>query len=152
MQTKDYKSALSEKGVIAFVPVGNSMWPTVKGGKNTVVVKGKTERLKKGDVALYIAQGKYVLHRVAELTDNGYVTRGDGMNTVEEVTEEQVIGVMSGFYRGKSYVDVNDAAYLNRVERWFKRKRLRAFRLFIFRLRQRVNGVAKRIFKGKKKY
>ncbi len=152
MQTKDYKSALKQLGVISFVPIGNSMWPTVKGGKNTVVVQAKTERLNKGDVALFITQNKYVLHRVVELTENGYVTRGDSMNTVETVQEEQVIGVMSGFYNGERYVDVADAKYLQRVDRWFNRKRLRAFRLFFFRLGQQIKGALARIFRIRKRY
>ena len=43
----DYEKELVKNGVIAFVPSGNSMWPTLKHRKQSVIVKLKTEKLKK---------------------------------------------------------------------------------------------------------
>lgn len=143
----DYEKILSEKGVVAFVPSGNSMWPTLKGGKQSVVVKAKEKRLSYYDVALYVrADGVNVLHRVVEVKDDGYVMRGDSQDLLETVKEEQVIGVMAGFYRGQRYIDANDARYLNQVERWFRKKLLRKIRLKLFYTKQRIKN---KIKKGK---
>lgn len=144
----DYKSELIKHGVIGFVPGGNSMWPTLKNRGQSVVVRKKEERLKRFDVALYVRDnGAFVLHRVMQVVDDGYVICGDSQFVLEKVREEQVFGVMEGFYRGKKYVDCKDPKYCKQVENWFKRKKLRKIRLKCFFFFQRVKNKLKRIFK-----
>ena len=126
----DYKKELEKNDVIAFTPRGNSMWPTLKGEKQAVIVAKKEERLSYFDVALYVREdGMNVLHRVVEVKTDGYVMRGDSQEVLETVAEDQVIGVMQGFYRGKKYIDATDPKYLRSIEKWFRRKRIRRFRI-----------------------
>ena len=74
----DAKAKLTDNNVISFVPGGNSMWPTLKNKGQSVVVKAKTERLNKFDVALYVrGQNIFVLHRVMEVLNDGYIMCGD---------------------------------------------------------------------------
>lgn len=144
----DYKSELIKHGVIGFVPGGNSMWPTLKNRGQSVVVKKKEGRLKRYDVALYVRDnGAFVLHRVMHVTDGGYVICGDSQFVLENVREEQVFGVMEGFYKGKKYVECTDRKYCKQVENWYKRKKLRKIRLKSFFFLQRVKNKLKRIFK-----
>ena len=143
----DYKSELEKHGVIGFVPGGNSMWPTLKNRGQSVVVRKKEGRLKKFDVALYSREnGAFVLHRVMKVTDNGYIICGDSQFTLETVKEEQVFGVMEGFYRGKKYVECTDPKYCKQIEKWFRRKKIRKARLKVFFFFQRVKNKLKRIF------
>lgn len=154
MQTQysDYKTEIEKKGVIAFVPGGNSMWPTLKHRKQSVVVEKKVESLKPFDVAFYMRpNGTFVLHRVIEKIDGGYVICGDSQLTLEKVKEESVFGKMIGFYRGKRYIEVTDPAYVREVENFYRRKKLRRFRLKCFHFGQRVKNKLKRIFKRKSK-
>lgn len=129
----DYRKQLDKTGVIAFVPGGNSMWPTLKNRKQSVIVKKKDEKLKKMDVALYKrANGTNVLHRVIETTDFGYIICGDSQFALEKVTEDQVYGVMVGFYRGRNYIDVTDQKYIDEVTALYadedkRRKRVKRF-------------------------
>lgn len=116
----NYKKMLAENGMVAFVPKGESMWPTLKSNKQTVILISKTERLKKYDVGLFIRKnGQYVLHRVIEVLKDGYVFIGDGQDFTEEIKEENVIAVMEGFYCGKKYVSANSSKYLKNVEKYF---------------------------------
>ena len=142
----DYKTELEKNEIIAFVPGGISMWPTLKHKGQSVVIARKKERLKRFDVAFYRREnGAYVLHRVMEVTTDGYMMCGDSQLWHEPIKEEQVFGVMLGFYRGEKYVEVTDAKYIKEVERWYGRKFLRRVRLKLFRIRQRI----KRLFKKK---
>lgn len=141
MAINDYKAELDRSGIVAFVPGGNSMWPTLKNRGQSVIIVAKTGRLNKYDVAFYIrADGSYVLHRVMEVKDYGYITLGDSQVTPEKVKEEQVIGVLSGFYRGKQFIDCKDEKYIKKVEKWFSHKKTRKIRLKLFWLKNAVKN------------
>lgn len=144
----DYKSEIEKNGVIAFVPGGNSMWPILKNRKQSVVVKKKEGRLKKFDVALYQRPGgSFVLHRVMKAVDGGYVMCGDSQLTLENVKEDNVFGIMIGFYRGENYVDVTDEKYIKEVENYYTKKLKRKIRLKFFHLGQRIKNKIIKIFK-----
>lgn len=129
----DYQKELEKNGVIAFVPSGNSMWPTLKHKGQSVIVKKKTERLRPMDVALYVRNdGRNILHRVIDVTDNGYVICGDSQFVKERVAEEHVYGVMVGFYRGKRYIEATDPDYVKRSERLFAHEKIRKLRVKVF--------------------
>lgn len=147
-----YKAEVERLGVIAFVPNGVSMWPMLKNHGQSVVVEKKTSRLKKYDVAFYAREsGACVLHRVMEVTDDGYVMCGDSQFTLEKVKEEQVFGVMTGFYQKDEFVPADAEKYLKKVEKFYKRKLLRKIRIKSFMLVWRVKSKLKRIFKKDKK-
>ena len=129
----DYEKELEKKGVIAFVPSGNSMWPTLKHRGQSVIVKLKTERLRPMDVALYRrANGRNVLHRVMEVTDKGYIMCGDSQFVKERVAEDRVYGVMIGFYRGKRYIEVTDPEYIERSKKLYEHESIRKLRVKAF--------------------
>ena len=150
----DYKSQIEKNGVIAFVPGGNSMWPMLKNRGQSVIVQAKTGRLKKFDVAFYVRDnGAFVLHRVMQVIDGGYVMCGDSQFTLEKVKEENVFGIMTSFYRGKKSVEVTDEKYIKQVERYYGRPTLRKIRLKFFYLRQRIKNklaaINRKVFKKK---
>lgn len=135
-QVSNYISELMKNGVIAFVPSGNSMWPTLKNKGQSVIVKKKTEKLRAMDVALYCRKnGANVLHRVIKSTENGYVMCGDSQFVLENVEEDMVYGVMEGFYRGKTYVAATDPAYIEEIRKLYsneKKRKRRVKRYFFF--------------------
>ena len=98
------ESFLKEQGMLTYYFRGVSMLPLMRQGKDIFTVKAKgEERCRKYDVALYkLNASTYVLHRIIKLTDYGYVFLGDNCITKEYVREEQVIGVMTSFHRGKA--------------------------------------------------
>ena len=149
---KDYIEKLNKNEVISFVPKGDSMWPTLKNMGQSVIVSAKKQRLKKFDVALYVrGQNTFVLHRVVKVLEDGYVICGDSQFDLEKVTEDQIFGVMIGFYRGKKYIDCNDPKYIKSVEKLYKHNKTRKLRVKFYFFRKRVKNKLKRIFRSKKK-
>jgi len=143
----DYKKQLEKNSVIAFVPGGDSMWPTLKDRSQSVVIKKKTERLKKFDVALFMRDGvKYVLHRVIDVLPDGYVFLGDSQVNPEKVEEENVIGVMIGFNRGKKYIDVENEKYKKEVEKLFGNDKRRKRKVRMFYIRKGIKNRIKKLF------
>lgn len=142
----------NNKSAMAFVPRGDSMWPFLKDKQQTVIIEKNTERLKVYDVALYVREnGERILHRVIEVLKDGYVVCGDSQNTPETVKEEQIIGVMAGYYSGKKYVDVKNVCYRKKVKKFYSNCRQRNIRLKFFFFKKRVKNKLKRLFKVKDK-
>ncbi len=130
-QTEKLKieDVLQEKGVYIGPTVGVSMLPMLKNRRDTIVVKPKTERLKRLDVALYKRGEAYVLHRVLEAVDGGYIIRGDNCYADENVPEEAVIGVLTEFFRKDKHYYCTDKKYIRYAKRRVGTYKLRRFYL-----------------------
>ena len=141
----DFKSELLNNKTIAFVPSGNSMWPTLKNKGQTVIVVPKTDRLKLYDVAFYErVDHSFVLHRVVEVLPKGYRMCGDSQINTEDIEESAVFGVMAGFYVGDKYIEAGDKKYRRRVSKWYSNKLLRKIILKFFRLGLKLKTKSKK--------
>lgn len=143
----DIKTLLETEGRFVGTTAGVSMRPMIISGRDVVVIEKKTQRLKPLDVALYMRNNKdYVLHRVLEVTSSGYVIRGDNCYYDEIVKEEDVIGVLTQYFKKEKPVMVEDKKYLRYVKRrlfWYKPRK------FFVLIKLKLKKVAKRIIKGK---
>lgn len=86
-------------------PMGVSMLPMLREGRDSVELSAPPERLKKYDLPLYRrADGKYILHRVIKVGER-YTCMGDNQTVAEfGIAHEQVIAVVTAFTRdGKSH-------------------------------------------------
>ena len=110
-------------GSVRFGPKGVSMLPMLRQGTDTVVISKAPDKLKKYDLPLYRRpDGHFVLHRVVAVNADGYTMCGDNQVIRERgVPHEWILAVVTGFYRGDRYVDINDAEYKS-----YCRKRVRA--------------------------
>lgn len=135
IRTVDIKTALETYGQFVGTTVGVSMRPMIKSGKDIVVISSKIRRLNVYDVALYKRGEENVLHRVLEVKENGYVTRGDNCLQNEFVPEENVIGVLETYFKGKKQVDLKSKEYFKYVKRRLKYYPLRKF---FFTLKQKI--------------
>lgn len=129
------EDVLKEKGVYIGPTVGVSMLPMLKTRRDTIVVKPKTERLKRLDVALYKRGDDYILHRVLESVDGGYIIRGDNCYADENVPEDAVIGVLTEFFRKDKHILCTDEKYIRYVE---KRLKTYKFRRFFVRIKRKI--------------
>lgn len=112
---------LLRNGYGFFQTVGDSMEPLLHNRKSTVVIQRKKERLKLNDVALYRRPtGEYVLHRVIKVLKDTYLICGDNRVWKENVPEEWVIGVMTGFYEDErdDYISCNSKSYRKYLRRY----------------------------------
>ena len=121
------EDVLKEKGVYIGPTVGISMLPMLKNRRDTIVVKPKTERLKRLDVALYRRGNAYVLHRVLEPVADGYIIRGDNCYSDEHILEEDVFGVLTEFFRKDKHYYCTDEKYIKYAEKRLKTYKSRRF-------------------------
>lgn len=136
------EEVLRDKGVYIGPTVGVSMLPMLKNRRDTIVVKAKTERLKPLDVALYKRGDTYILHRVLEVTESGYIIRGDNCYSDEIVPEGAVIGVLTEFFRKGKHIFCTDKKYIN-----YAKKRVKSYksRLFFVKVKTKCKRIIKKI-------
>ena len=138
---------LAEQGVYVGPTVGVSMLPMLKNRRDTIVVKPKTERLKRLDVALYRRGEDYVLHRVLAPIDGGYLIRGDNCYLDELIPEEDVFGVLVEFFRKDKHILCTDKKYLRYANRRIKTYKTRRF---FVRAKGKIKGGCKKVLKALK--
>ena len=143
-EKRKIEDVLKEKGVYIGPTVGVSMLPMLKNRRDTIVVKPKTERLKRFDVALYKRGEAYVLHRVLGAVDGGYIIRGDNCYEDENVPEDAVIGVLTEFFRKNKHILCTDKKYIRYAE---KRLKTYKFRRFFVRIKANVRAFGGKVLR-----
>ena len=143
-QKQKIEDVLLSNGMYIGPTVGVSMRPLLKTRRDTVVIKPKTQRLKRLDVALYKRGDAYVLHRVLEVKDWGYIIRGDNCYSDEKIPENAVIGVLTEFFRKGKHIFCDDKKYIRYAENRIKTYKIRRF--FVF-LRIKIVRITKSILK-----
>jgi hypothetical protein len=139
------EDVLLSQGQYVGPTAGVSMLPMLKNRRDTIVVVKKTERLHPLDVALYKRGNLYVLHRVLQVTDTGYIIRGDNCYSDEIVPEEAVIGVLTEFFRkDKHIVCATDKKYHRYIKNRLKTYKIRRF--FVV-LKAKLRAGVKKILK-----
>lgn len=116
-----YERQLEEQGFLLYTTVGFSMRPFLRSGEDIVRIERKTDRrCQKYDVILYRRRtGKYVLHRIVKVRPDSYVLCGDNCWQREPgITDDQVLGVLTGVIRNGKQVDVRHWRYRLAVRLW----------------------------------
>jgi hypothetical protein len=122
------RERLSDGQSIKFSPRGISMLPMLRQGIDSVVLSPLPENLKKYDLPLYRREnGKYILHRIIGAGDT-YVCMGDNQFVPEPgVKREQMIALVTGFYRGEKYHSVEEPIYKLYCRFWHFSRPIRHF-------------------------
>lgn len=103
---------ISEKGMYVSTTFGFSMYPMLRDRRDTVIITPCSGRLKKYDIPLYKRDSRYVLHRIVKVLPDSYIIRGDNCMLSERgITDKDIIGVMTGFYRRDKQVNMNGRLY-----------------------------------------
>ena len=124
-----YEEYLALNGSMTYTNVGRSMLPLLRQGKDLFTLeKKRPERCRVGDVVLYRAGEKYVLHRIVEVRENDYVILGDNCVGREfGITDDDVIGGMTGFVRAGKEHRVTDPGYRLYTALWLRTEKPRVF-------------------------
>lgn len=79
-------------GYSAAVVVSGSMTGTID--VDDMVIIHRQDSYSCGDIITYKSNSSLVTHRIQEITDDGYITKGDANNTpdAEVVTEDKIVG------------------------------------------------------------
>ena len=102
---------LEKEGFFSVSTKGVSMMPMLRDGIDTVIINRKEDRLQKYDVAFFRRGKSLVLHRVIKVLPEGYIIRGDNCIGYDKVAEDDVLGVLTLFVRGKKQISVLDSSY-----------------------------------------
>ena len=116
------------------------MLPMLRQGIDSVVFSPLPEVLCKYDLPLYQRDdGKYVLHRIVAEGDT-YTCMGDNQFVEETgVRRDQMIALVTGFYRGEKYHSVTEPGYRIYCRFWHYSRPIRHFwRRGIGRLRRKL--------------
>lgn len=118
---------LDEGRDVTFTPLGSSMLPFIRGGRDSVRLH-KKDTVDVGDIILVRLPGRYVLHRLIRVDGDCLELMGDGnIQGTERCTKADVIGTVTAIFRGKRTVVPGDG-------RWWRRiKPLRRYILAIYR-------------------
>ena len=153
--SKTIEDIIREKGYYITVPKGTSMFPLLKGSINDICVV-KADEIQKYDVSLYKRDsGEYVLHRILDIRDDGYVCCGDNQWVLETgVRRDQIIGKLDSWYKGDKKHTVRDASYLRYVKFWCRSLGRRHFMLWFchryWYIKSVIKAVFNKLFKRKK--
>lgn len=91
---------LNEGRTVRFTPLGSSMLPFIRGGKDTVVLQ-KKDSVEVGDIVLARLKGRYVLHRVIARDGEALTLMGDGnIQGTEACTVQDIMGTAIAIGRG----------------------------------------------------
>ncbi len=104
--TEKIEDIIERDGFVLEMTYGNSMQPMLKQCQNPIIISKLASVLKKCDVILFKdASGKYLLHRIVKVTENSYITRGDNRIVTECVNPGDVVGILTGYYKGEKFID-----------------------------------------------
>lgn len=92
---------------------GNSMFPMLRSGTDSVVFTKAVNPLKKYDLPLYRRKsGEYVMHRIVAVNNGFFTMNGDNQYVLESpVYPDMIIGVVKEFYRGGKKINCESALY-----------------------------------------
>lgn len=106
------RELLAKGQSVRLYPKGVSMMPMLRQGIDSVMLSPVPGKLKKYDLPLYQRRnGHYVLHRILKVGET-YTCIGDNQFTYEKgVRHEQIIAVVTGYYRDEEYRSVTSLRY-----------------------------------------
>ncbi len=133
------KERLAAGHSVRFSPKGTSMLPMLRQGIDSIVLSPLPETLGKYDLPLYQRDnGQFVLHRIVAVGEN-YTCIGDNQFALERgVRPDQMIGVVTAFYRGEKRHSVTESSHRLYCRFWhytrFPRRIWRRIKLELRRL------------------
>lgn len=116
------KDALDGGGTVELPITGTSMFPLLKAGRDTVIIKKSDSGYSVGDIIFYRRDdGHFVLHRIVGSDKNGYIMCGDNQTEPESgITDRHIIAKVIEINRGGKTFSANDPKYLRKVHLWIK--------------------------------
>ena len=118
-----------------FTVKGTSMLPFIGDNRDSVVLEKRDfNNLKKGDIILFqYDSGKYILHRIYNISQEGYQTIGDGCISFDDwIRPDQVRGVVTKIIRKGKEIDCNSIKWKIIFSLWMGLLPIRKYLLRIY--------------------
>lgn len=106
---KNISAKLELGDEISFLTRGGSMQPLFVQHRDVVNVCKVSVELKRGDVVLYPSKcsDELILHRIIKVSGDNLLIRGDNNYFNEHRKTNEMVGIMTSFFRKGKYCDVN---------------------------------------------
>ena len=113
---EDVAALAAEGRVVTIKPLGNSMLPFIRGGKDNVRLQ-KKPGVAVGDIILVRLPGpRYVLHRLIRKEGDRLTLMGDGnISGTESCREEDVLGTVVAIERGRRVIVPGNGLWWKRL-------------------------------------
>ena len=133
---------LNEGKSVKIKTEGGSMAPFITGGRDMVEIMAPGPSLKRGDIVLIRRSGgKYVLHRLYKIKEDGYYILGDGEDFVEGPFSSDQIVAKSRYYYKKGKRKDNDSLDMKiKYTIWFWLRPVRGILIRLNNVKRRVMG------------
>lgn len=120
MKHKTFEQVIAEQGKLIYTNVGDSMYPLIL-PRDLLVIEAVKKPLKQYDIPLYKRDsGQYVLHRIVDIRDDGYVMRGDNRIDLEYgVEDRQILGVLTHIIRDGKTLTLDEVMTRNLMKTAF---------------------------------
>ena len=107
---------------VTIQPKGTSMLPLIHQGRDEVILKKPSGRLKKFDIVFYKrASGQFVLHRIIKVRKNDYVLCGDNQTDYEyNITDDMILAVVEELIIDGKTIPTTDCEYIKYVKKNFR--------------------------------
>ena len=110
---KGIEKALKEDKLFIGKTQGDSMFPMLVEGRDSVIIAPPEFPLKKYDVPVYRRDGHYTMHRILKVTRKGYIICGDNRTHLErDITDDDIVGVLTAFYHNGKFIECTDEDYI----------------------------------------
>ncbi len=115
------KEQLESGGNVKLPITGTSMLPLLVQGRDFVVLT-ICEKAKINDIIFYRRDnGQFVLHRIIDIDESGYVLCGDNQWVKEYgIKDHNIIGVVTEIHRNGKAIHIDDKKYIKYYKRWLK--------------------------------
>lgn len=115
----EVSSLLFDGHMVTLRTKGDSMFPFIAGGRDSVVLQ-RQKQVRPGDIVLACIPKKgYVLHRVYQIRGGIFVLMGDGNTFVtEQCRMEDIQGTVFKIVRNGRFIDCNSPVECWRVRLW----------------------------------
>lgn len=126
---------LEQTEPVPLVITGNSMYPFLHHGRDTVYLQNVRGPLKKGDMVLYRrGNGQYILHRIVSVRGQRLTLLGDNqVNPEPGIGPEQVLAVVSAVRRNGKLLRPGDPVWNFYGKAWLGMIALRPYLTAIYR-------------------
>lgn len=123
-----FRERLAAGQQVRFSPMGTSMLPMLREGRDSVVLSPPPKKLRPFDLALYRRDsGAYVLHRITAVGQT-YTCMGDNQFVSEHgLRHDQIIALVAGFRRNGRDHSVTEPGYRLYCFLWHYSRPLRRF-------------------------
>lgn len=113
---------------IRFSPMGTSMLPMLRQGRDSVLLSPLPDKLHKYDLPLYQRDnGKFIMHRIVEVAET-YTCVGDNQFELEQgVRHDQMIALVTVLYRDGREIKVDSFGYRLYCRMWHYSRPVRHF-------------------------